>query len=63
VTKAKILYVSLGNIVIVGEKRILADWELHKRIGKSPEDASYEKVGLYFSQCYSFSSQEGTFPA
>ena len=57
VTKAKILHgdVSSGNIVIVGEKGILIDWELCKRIGQSPQDMrSYEKtVDLYYYECYS----------
>jgi len=57
VVKAKILHrdVSPGNIVIVGEKGILIDWELCKRIGQSSQDArSYEKtVGLYYYEFYS----------
>lgn len=56
-TKAKILHrdVSPGNILIVGEKGILIDWELCKRIVQGPEDArSYEKtVGLYYYERYS----------
>ncbi|KAF8967430.1 hypothetical protein BDZ97DRAFT_1803289 [Flammula alnicola] len=40
--------VSLGNIVMVGEEGVLIDWELCKRIGRSPATAwCDEKTGTF----------------